>query len=249
MNRISKSLTFAGVIIALLALIAVPTFAQDVTPMPAPVTSDAYPTNSITVIGTGAVHAAPDVAAVDVGVDVFKPTVSDAFAQANATLQDIIDALTTIGVAPEDIQTSNLSVYMTSQFNAEKGSDEQGYTVSNTVHVIVRDVTQVEAVIDAAINAGATNLYGLSFDIQDRTALETQARGQAMQDAAARAQEYADLIGAQLGGVIVITENSFGNVQPPDFGIRSDIDAQSAVVAPGQSEIQIQTTVTYRIVR
>lgn len=248
MSRSLKILSIVAAVLAVLAAAVVPTLAQD--NPDTTVTAVAYPQNTITVTGLGTVQGAPDLASVDVGVDVTRPAVSDAFTEANTTLQAIMDALTALGIAPEDIQTSNLSVYNTTNFNPETGSDERGYTVSNIVHVIVRDVTQVEAVIDAAINAGATSLYGLSFDIADRSALETQAREQAIQDAQARAEEYASLIGAQLGDVIIVAETQFGGVQPFGFDSRAQgMGGGGAVVAPGQTNVQIQVSVTYSISR
>jgi uncharacterized protein len=245
-----KILAVLGVVLAVLALVALPALAQsDDTPVPqTPASNAGYPVNTITVTGYGTVHADPDIATVDVGADVFKPTVSEAFDQANTTVQAIIDALSELGIDPKDIQTSNLSVYTTTNFDAATGNDVKGYNVSNTVHIVVRDVSQVEAVIDAAINAGATTLYGLNFGIEDRTALETQARELAMQDAAARGGEYAALVGAQLGSAIVINETQTGGFQPLAlYGRGGGATAQSAVVVPGQSDVQIQVTVTYTI--
>jgi uncharacterized protein YggE len=250
MNR--KILAVLGaVMLAVLAMVALPALAQDVTQEPDASASNAgYPVNTITVTGYGTVHADPDIATVDVGADVFKPTVSEAFDEANATVQSIIDALTALGVDPLDIQTSNLSVYNTTNYDAETGTDQKGYNVSNTVHIVVRDVSQVEAVIDAAINAGATTMYGLSFGVEDKTAFESQARELAMQDAAARAGEYASLVGGQLGNVIIVNETVTGGFQPLAlYGRGGGAAAQSAVVAPGQSDVQIQVTVTYNIAR
>ncbi len=244
MKRLHKAFALAT-IVAAFALAALPAFAQGETVVPSP----SYPENTITVTGYGSVSGAPDIATVDVGVDVFNTTVSEAFTEANSTVQAIIDALTAIGIAPEDIQTTNLSVFSTSRYNPETSGDEQGYNVTNTVHVIVRDVAQVEAVIDAAINAGATNLYGLNFGIEDRAALESQAREAAMQDAAARASEYAALVNAELGDVIVVVEAQLGGVSPLALYGRGGDAMNSAVVAPGQTEVQIQVNVTYRISR
>ena len=248
MNRIHKLVTVVAAVTTVIAVVALPAFAQS-DPPPVPIVQTSYPENTVTVTGYGSVQGAPDIATVDVGVDIFKPTVTEAFTEANATLQQIIDALTGIGIAAEDIQTTNLSVYSTSQYNSESGNDERGYNVTNTVRVIVRDVSQVEAVIDASINAGASTLYSLNFDIQDRAELETQAREQAMQDATTRAQEYATLVDAQLGDVIVVAETQLGGVSPLSYYGRGGDVAQSAVVAPGQNDVQIQVNVTFRIAR
>jgi uncharacterized protein YggE len=243
MNRSHKILASVGVILTVLAVVVVPTLAQSNSGA-----SAGYPENSITVIGTGTVHSTPDIATVDVGVDVTKPTVSEGFSEANSKVQDIITALTGLGIAAEDIQTSNLSVYSTTNPNPQTNANETGYTVSNTVHVIVRDVTKVESVIDAAIKAGATSLYGLSFDIQDRSALEEQARELAIKDAQARGENYATLINAKLGDVIIINETPVGGTQPSALYSRQGIGGGGgAVVAPGQTDVQIQVSVTYSI--
>lgn len=207
-----------------------------------------YPQNTVTVTGFGTIHAAPDIATVDVGVDLTRPTVAAAFSEANTTVQAIIAALTQLGIAPEDIQTSNLSVYSTTMPSPSGGADQPAYEVSNTVHVTVRDINQAEAVIDAAIQAGATSLYGLSFGIADPSALETQARELAMQDAARRAGEYAALAHATLGDALVITESQ-NSAQPIMYAQRSVAGAGSAVVATGQTDVQVQVSVTYRLVR
>ena len=242
MNRSLKILALIGVL--LLALAAAPIFAQSDSGTPAQ-----YPVNTVTVTGYGTVHGTPDVATVDVGVDVTKATVSDAFTQANTTIQKVIDAIKGLGIAADDIQTSNLSVYTSTTNNPETGKDEAAYTVSNTVHVVVRDISKVENVIDTAIGAGATNLYGLSFDIQDHSTLESQARQLAMQDAAKRAGEYASLANAKLGDVVVISEQQTGGAVPV-YALRNSgsAGAGGAVVAPGQTEVDIQVSVTYQLV-
>ena len=70
-----------------------------------------------------------------------------------------------------------------------------------------------------------------------------------MQVATARAQEYATLVGAQLGDVIVVAETQLGGVSPLSYYGRGGDVAQSAVVAPGQNNVQIQVNVTFRITR
>jgi uncharacterized protein YggE len=247
MFRTHKIVAVAAAALAAGLLVVLPALAQTETPQPP--SGAGYPVNTISVTGTGTVHAAPDMATVDVGVDVVKPTVTEAFTEANSTAQKILDALTALGISADDIQTNNLSVYSTTQPNAETGKDQPAYDVSNTVHVIVRDISKVQEVIDAAVKAGATSLNGLSFGISDTSKLESQARELAMQDAAARAAEYATLANGKLGDAIIISENRIGSIQPVMYAMRAPSAAGSAVVSPGQTDVQIQVSVTYQIVR
>jgi uncharacterized protein len=253
MKRSIKFSVLVAVLVAALAVLALPSvFAQDATPEPAPADGGTYPLNTITVVGIGTARGEPDLARVEVGVEVFNANVSEAFAEANTTLENIVNALTELGIAEEDINTSNLSVYNSPRYNPTSGAEERGYTVSNTVRVTVRDVSQIEAVIDAAIGAGATQLYGLSFDIEDRSELEGEARTSAIEDARARAEQYASLIGATLGDVIVVAEGNTGGFQPFfgfDAAQAEGRGGGGAFVQPGQSEVQLQVQVTYSITR
>ena len=70
----------------------------------------------------------------------------------------------------------------------------------------VRDLTQVGAVLAAAVEAGANSISGVTFSIADTTALEATAREKAVEDATARAQSLAQLSGVELGEVVAISE-------------------------------------------
>lgn len=214
-----------------------------------PAAAQSAPANTITVTGSAVVNGTPDQASIDLGVDVFAKSVSDSFATANNTLRDINDALLALGIAQEDIQTSNLSVYSTTRYTPEAG-DEAGYQISNTVSVTIRDVDQVDAVIDAAINAGATNMYGLNFSIKDAAPLETQARAAAVQQAQARAAELAGLLGVELGNVVSISETYGGTpVFAADMRAQAEGMGGGAFVTPGTSSVNVDVTLTFEIVR
>ncbi|WP_441287653.1 SIMPL domain-containing protein [Sorangium sp. KYC3313] len=80
------------------------------------------------------------------------------------------------------------------------------YQVSNTVMVVIRNLDQVGAVLDAAVAAGANNVWGVSFGLDDTDPLEARAREKAIADARARAGALARLQGVSLGPVVSISE-------------------------------------------
>ncbi|MBC8100248.1 MAG: SIMPL domain-containing protein [Armatimonadetes bacterium] len=238
----------AAMAVSLGAIVVIPALAQSA---PAGGTT-AYPENTITVSGIGTVRGAPDIATVEIGVDVFNANVTEGFAEVNTKQAGIFAALTALGIAPEDILTTSLNVSYSTNYNNASGSEERGYFINNTIRVIVRDVAQVQQVIDTAVTNGATSLYGLTFDITDRAALETQARQQAMADAQTRAAEYAGLINAQLGEVVIVTEGApfsglpYANLAMSDAGRGG---GGGAFVAAGQLDVQINVNVVYRFTR
>lgn len=223
------------VAVALMVMAVVPAAAQD-------------NANTIRVTGIGSATATPDIVTVEVGVEAFSTDVRSAFAQSNDTLRQVVEALRELGIAASDINTSNLSVFSSSRFSM-MGEEERGFNVSNTVRITVRDISQIEAVLNAAIESGANQVYGLGFAISDVNEVESAARAAAIESARARAEQLAALTGVSLGEVVAVSEvDSFGFF--PMARLQMDgMGGGGAFVEPGQQTVTIAVQVTYRIVR
>jgi uncharacterized protein len=112
--------------------------------------------------------------------------------------------------------------------------------------VKVRDITKVADVINAAVDAGANNLFGLEFGVDNYKSKETEARKLALEDARAKAAELAEAAGVELGDIVSISE--FSNAVPYNANVRMDMGG-SAVIQPGQQEITATLDVTFQINR
>lgn len=88
------------------------------------------------------------------------------------------------------------------------------YRVANTVEVTLRDLSKASAMFDAAVRAGANNVYGLSFGVDDPKPLEAHARDEAVRDARLRAEALAKQSGARLGRVVRVSEIIGGGPGP-----------------------------------
>ncbi|WP_257232993.1 SIMPL domain-containing protein [Rhodococcus qingshengii] len=110
----------------------------------------------VTVVGSGQVRGAPDILNADIGIEVVAPDVSGAVSEANDKARQMIDAIVAAGVAPEDVQTSDLSVQP--QYDASGGpfvgGNVTGYRATNSVRIVVRDLDKASSVLDAGIAAG-----------------------------------------------------------------------------------------------
>jgi uncharacterized protein YggE len=204
---------------------------------------------AITVIGRGEAFGQPDQANVSVGVEIFAETVEEATNENQAILDRIIEALQEEGIASEDIQTSNYSLWAEQRHNEEGFQGITGYRVSNQVNVTVRDINSLGAVLAAVTEAGANSIHGVHFSVSDPAALEAKARALAMEDARARAEELSGLAGLELGAAKLISE-IIG--QPPIMPMRAGADfaiAESAIpepgISPGQLGFQAQVQVTF----
>ncbi len=204
----------------------------------------------ITVVGQGTAYGQPDQATVVVGVETFAATVAEASSQNQTTLDNVMAALTAAGIAAEDVQTTNYSLYA-EQIYGEKGPEGiAGYRVSNQVNVKIRDIALVGDVLAAVTEAGANAIYGVNFSVADPAALEAEARALAMQDATSRAASLAELGNVSLGAVTVISEVIGQPVMPLGLGGGGYAMEQAAAapgISPGQLSYQVQVQVTYAI--
>lgn len=212
---------------------------------------EAYPVDTITVNGAGVASGSPDTATLDVGVETINPDVSAAFTETNDKIEQVIAAVVAAGVAREDIRTSGLSIYSEGGFGP-MGPDpsQRSYRVANQVNVTVRDIALIEDVITAAVEAGANNIFGPNFMIADPAALEQDARAEALENARVRAQQIADLLGVDLGEVIIVSEGFSGGF--PSFNANAEMAAMGgggAIIEPGRLTVNVNLEVTFRIAR
>jgi uncharacterized protein len=187
-------------------------------------------------------------------VSLVDANLANAFSQANSTIDQVIAAVQEAGVAPEDIRTTGLDIYNEQPpYMGEPNAAPPApmYRVNNRIRITIRDIAQVEQVIDAAVNAGANNIFGLTFGFNDRSGLESEARASAMEDARARAQQLADLAGAQLGEIVIVNETPNGFVGPFDelANRASGMGGGGATIEPGSLSVTVQLQVTFRLVR
>jgi uncharacterized protein len=225
-------------VLALAALtLAIPASAQDSSLI-----------NTITVSGSGTVYASPDVAYVTLGVQTTDADLSTAFSQTGEGINKLMDALKGLGIDDKDIQTSGVNVSPQDQYDQQGGpTGTRTYSVSNTVQVTVRDISKVEAVLTTAVNAGVNTIYNLNFGIQNRTALEQQARRQAINNANIRAQRLATGLKVTLGIPLIITESDDTSIPLPFTGGGAAMALASQPVSGGQLSVSVQVQVTYSI--
>lgn len=106
-NSLSLRLCLAGLVLS-----AAPLLAACASQAPTARTAADQDVRTITVVGLGEVSAKPDIARVQLGIEVTAPSVNDATKTAAARMSDILAALQKAGIAEKDIQTSNYSIHL-----------------------------------------------------------------------------------------------------------------------------------------
>jgi len=243
---VSLMLLISPLFLTQTGLIATPAQAQT-----QPATDDPL-AQTITVEGEGTANIEPDTAEATIGVQIIDPSLSEATNAAQQRMEAVLAALQAQGIAQEDIQTTNFNIFVERPFEPppqpqdqpdQAATEELIYHVNNDVRVIIRDLDNVGAILNAAIEAGANNIYGVNFTISDDSEARAQARQEAIDNAAAQAQDLASLAGVQLGQVVRISEIISGGGQPLP-ALRADIGG-AAPIEPGQLEVRVQLEVVY----
>jgi len=208
------------------------------------------PVRSMNVSGTGEVTLKPDIAYINIGVHTEKATASEATAQNNTDAQAVIDALTAAGVAADDIQTTNFSIYQKDITDPTTGAKlSTVYAVDNTVYVTVRNLAKLGAVLDATVKAGANNVNNIQFDLADKTKALSDARTAAVKDAKTEADQLAAAAGVTLGNIQTINYNENTPPSPVFYGKSVNMAVADAAVpiSSGTLQISVNVTITYEI--
>ena len=198
---------------------------------------------SVQANGSAILTAKPDQAQLDVGVVTNGSTAQDA-SQQNASLTNTVQAaLGKVLGSAGTMQT--VSYYVTPRYSntPNQPSVIVGYTASNTVRVTTTDLSQIGLLIDAANQAGANSVGGLSFGLQNPEPLVEQALTQATKQATAHAVAIAAGLGGKLGAVLSAQEGS--SYVPIVVGTAG---AGAAVTTPVQTGVvTVYATVTIQI--
>jgi uncharacterized protein YggE len=168
-----------------------------------------------------------------------------------AAMARVVAALKAAGVAARDIQTSNLS--LSPQFENVPQPDSRpprivGYQASNTVVVRTRDLAKLGAIIDSLVVAGANQVNGPDFGLDQPDAALDEARVAAMKSARARAELYARAAGLKILRVLSINESGGYMPQPRVFMTAKAMDAAAASpVEAGEISTNVNVSVQYEL--
>ena len=199
-------------------------------------------TRVVNVSGTGQVAITPDIATLTFGVESSGTDLAAAQADNATRTQAVIDRLKGLGIAANDLQTTGYAI----QPQYDRDQKLTGYQIVNAVRATVRDLKAVGPTIDGAVNAGANRVSGISFAATNKADAARRAREAAVVDARQKAEQYAQLTGLGLGGVMQISETTAGT---PDYRTAAAPAAasQATPIEPGEGSLTITVQISYEL--
>lgn len=241
---IRSTLTPAALMLAAIPLGAVPAVAAEVS------INASSPVVELSIYEQ--VEVEPDIVHVGSGVETDAPTAVEALRRNSAEMQRVIDVLKRLGIEARDIQTSSIS--LNAQYDYNRATQQQvfrAYRASNQVRVKLREIERAGEVLDALVSAGATNISGPSFSVEDDTQAKSEARKRALERGKAQAEEYAAFAGYSGVRLLQVGESirgSSGPVVPEAMMVRAQADIASAPIEPGLVSTGVSLQLTFEMV-
>lgn len=213
----------------------------------------------LTLSAEGRVNRPPDLAVFNAGVTTQGKTANEAMTANAAEMNKVIAALKKAGIADKDIQTSNLNLspVYAPQRQLPDGRIEPaqptiiGYQVNNTVNVRQRNLAQFGRVLDTLVAAGANQVNGPNFELDNPDVAMDEARTAAMKKARSRAELYAKAAGLRVVRILTISEGGGYSPQPPVLFAKAAMaemaDAAPTPVSAGEVGMQANVTVMFEL--
>ncbi len=207
---------------------------------------------TVSVTAEGKAQAIPSIAKITANIESTNPDLDKARAQNQTKVDAIITKLKTLGVDEKDIKTNYISG------NQSYGTQTMMYPIprpntnsfSTSLEITIRNLQNADAILSALTSNGATNIYGPQLTVDD-TKLETaksQARQNAVDNAAKKASELARASGRKIGKVVSIKEQGDYAYPVPMMAVGSaDLIQKESQIQPGQNDVTINLLVDFEL--
>lgn len=203
--------------------------------------------NTITMNGSASVSALPDRMGISLAVEARHDQAQGAYSLVAQHSAEVIAALTRS--APESkLSTTGISLRTRTSWKNEENV-VVGYEADTSLQLADLKVTEISAVLSAALDAGGDNLRinSLSAEVSDPVPAQVQARELAFADAHTKASQLAQLAGSSLGKVLNIKE-SRGAAPGPVRRAKAAVMAEASMpVVAGEQELSVHLEVSWEL--
>jgi len=212
------------------------------------------PNWQINVTGEARIAYQPDIANINLGIQIDKAVRADlALNQLNEKNEKIVKAVEATGISKNDIQTQNYS--LNAQYDyIDNTSIVTGYNANQTITVKVRNITEqqdlISKVIAEASKAGINRVDGIYFEASNINALKQEARLKAIADGRKNAKMISQALDVKLGDIVGSWDNwlSGQNSNSAYYGKGGmDMGSASPVIPVGSQELILEVNLSYRV--
>jgi len=199
-------------------------------------------------IGTAELKVTPDQAVIQLGVEHQSATAKIAkVAVANAS-RKILAAIRELNIEDKDVQTAYL--YLQPMIDYRKGLRITNFTAEQSLSVTVRDLSKLDAVMDAVLAAGANRIEGIEYRSSELRKYKDQARDEAARAAREKSEALAKALGNQIGKTYSIeevqqTEGYYGPLAGMAANTNEDMRSRAPSTAAGELTVKASVVVSF----
>lgn len=203
---------------------------------------------TVDVNGEGVVRMVPDEVTVKVRVEHTGIKTEGLKEKNDAVVRQVLAYAKKMRIPEKDIRTE----YMNLTRNYDYNSKTYSYAANQSLSIKLRDLTKYEELVSGLLDSGINRIDGISFSSSKQDELEVEARRKAMENAKAKAVEYAGAIGQTVGKAISISEFSNSAGPRPAMYMRSamadaNMEEAGPTMAPGEMEIRTSVQVRFML--
>ncbi|EFR43345.1 SIMPL domain-containing protein [Dialister micraerophilus] len=202
---------------------------------------------SITVTGTSEISVPSDLAIMRISVTTQSKSADEAVKENAIKMNAVKVALQKEGFSKESLKTDNYRLYKTNKYDEKDKDEMETYEAVHTIKVKTEDLQKTGMIIDAATNAGATDIDSLSFTLKDSKKYQSQALANAILDAKSKAETIAKTLHKKIINIISVSE---GSVDINPYNFRSKMlaaDMGSTSIESGETHVSGEITVVFEI--
>ena len=202
------------------------------------------PQPTVDVTGEGVVRVVPDEVTINVGVENTGKNVKELKSENDRIVDEVFATVKRMGIDEKDVQTE----YIRLSKNYEYNTKTYNYAANQSISIKVKDLKKYESLINGLMDSGINRIDGISFTSSNMTALESQARKKAVENAKMKAQEYTQVLNQTIGKAISISEfRAINNPQPMYKTMTMSADSLEGqqTLAPGEMEIRVNVNISF----
>lgn len=213
----------------------------------------------VTATGTCVVRTKPDLVEVTIGVRQSSRSAKVAKDYVKSHISRVISVLTKQGVAAKDIQTQHFSLSPSWDY-------KKHYVIwgcNEKLRVRVRKIDRVADVVDEVVKAGANQIEGIQYTVEDVNALRAKGRAKAAKVARTKAAQLASALGGKIGRLTSVNEYYPGEYSDHygygGYAARSNVQAllrapsspdttsEEITIQPGEMVLTVLVSATYEL--
>ncbi len=210
--------------------------------------------NTIAVSGMAEQEVAPDMAYIDVGINVRADDAETARTQEAQIASQIRRALLGFAITDNDLQ--NTSYYLYQEYKVDRSGVRTAdkYVLDSSIKVTVKDLDKLSQVIDNVVEAEATNISNITYALSTQNIIQRQLLATAVENARDKAAVVANAGSRTLGNMLSADINSFDGGTIVAYGankLRSTTnlaeDGVATKLSPGKIKLNARVQVVFSL--